>query len=46
MKSADETFDSAGIIFHKFTGFVAVMGDIASAATRDTNFGEDFWSTF
>lgn len=46
MESADEIFDSTGIVFDKFTGFVAVMGDITSAATRYTDFGEDFWSTF
>jgi hypothetical protein len=46
MESAHEIFDSTGIVFDEFAGFVAVMGDITTATTRDTDFGEDFWSTF
>lgn len=46
MESAHEIFDSTGIVFDEFAGFVAVMGDITPATTRDTDFGEDFWSTF
>lgn len=46
MESAHEIFDPTGIVFDEFVGFVAVMGYITPATTRDTDFGEDFWSTF